>query len=198
MLNPVRPWTALQNCRTEKPLITASLPPFSACRHTISVHLNQTNPAQKRYPPHKPHAAVMCIPVCMWRRWPPIRPPSPHAVCTSPLVHVLTPCPDEMARTSVWLPSDDLLVLSSTDESPHKGGIDPHKTHLLQSAAFVCVFVCLCVSTVPQGPHSLTAHPTTVPSQPRFRTPQGSVGTRSQAISLELFARELVLCLVKG
>lgn len=28
MLNPVRPWTALQNTSTEKPLITTSLHPF--------------------------------------------------------------------------------------------------------------------------------------------------------------------------
>lgn len=123
---------------------------FSAFRHTISVHLNQTILAQNLPLSQTSHSvfAVMRIPVCMWCHWPPTSPANtlPYTCCVhKPPCSCPNPCPDETAWTSVWLPSDDLLVPSSTDKSPHKGGIDPHKTHLFKAAAYVCecVFVCI-------------------------------------------------------
>lgn len=144
------------------------------------------------------------VPLCMWYRRPPISPlppsfPSLSARCVhKPSRSCLNPGHNEMARTSLWLPSDDLLVLSLTDKSTHKGGIDPHKEHLSESSS-TCVCVCLCVSTVPwtTGPHSLTARPTSVPSQPRL-PPSECVGTRSQSISLGLQLQSLSFAWRKG
>lgn len=120
-----------------------------AFRHTISGHLNQTILAQKlrsrsafaimcmflysmhvmSLTSHKFHLHMLCV----------HKPP-----CSCP-----NPSTNEMPRTSVWLPSDDLLVLSSADKSPHNRGIDPRQTHLLEAEAYMCMCVCLCVSVVP-------------------------------------------------
>lgn len=163
---------------------------FSTFTHVISEHTNWEKNDSK---------TPVISPFTLRRHWSPINahlPPNPCAVCTSPVVHVLNPRPDEMSWTFVWLPSDDLLVPSSTDKSPHKGGIDPCWP-LRGSSVYVCVCdgsVCVMGGYREGHTHSCKD---SLPSQP-LSAPRGSVGTRSLAISLEPSIGELVLCFWKG
>lgn len=88
---------------------------FSAFRHKISVHLNQTILAQNLSLLQTLHSvfAIMCIPVCTWCRWPPLSPP--HSCCVhKPFCSCPNPCPEwdgvDLSLAPIWWPSSPILT----------------------------------------------------------------------------------------
>lgn len=98
MLNPVRPWTALQNPRTGNPLITTSLPSFQPWDILYNICAPKSDNSSSNLPSYdKPYTvfAIMCIPVCMWCHWPCKSPPT--CCVHKPPCSCPNPCPNEMA-----------------------------------------------------------------------------------------------------
>lgn len=172
---------------------------LSALRHTISVHLNQTTPVHNLPSSQALHSvsAITCIPECTWSRWPCIPPPShpqpppppPHAVCTSPLVRVLTRAP---MRWHAPLFDSHLMTFWSYPQQT-RALIKEELIHTLRGSN-VDVRVLVCVRSamnLNQGSPNWRAIPTPVSS---LRT----CGNKESGYFPWAPMRQLVLCLVKG
>lgn len=120
-------------------------------------------------------------------------PTSLCAICTSPLVHVLTPA---LMRCHGPLFDSHLMTFWSRLQQT-RALIKEELIHagLWEEAVFTYVYVCDW-SVVAWGPHSLVQRQCAI-STP-LSAPPRPVGTRSLAISPEPSTGELVLCFWKG